>query len=255
RAKTDGTKNAVGNKTKWDSLYALSKTQALTVEPWKSLEVPARPPMLPFFKDVKPFLFPNSTLAIIRPPTPPNTNSELIKAQLAEVKKETTSGDRHKIATVHFWADGVGTYTPPGHWNYIAEELFYKAHFSEVRCARNYALLNMSMMDAAITCWETKNYYYYPRPSQLDPSIKTLTGVPNFQAYTSGHSTFSSAAATILGHFFPAEQTHLDALATEASLSRLYGGIHYRMDCEAGIESGHKVGNYAIQRAQTDGAE
>ncbi len=255
RAKTDGMKNAVGNKTKWDSLYNLSKTQALTIEPWVSLEIPARPPMLPFFKDVKPWLFPSSALASIRPPTPPNTNSEQIKIQLAEVKKETTSGDRAKIATVHFWADGAGTYTPPGHWNYIAEDLFYKAHYSEVRCARNYALLNMALMDAAITCWETKNYYYYPRPSQLDPSIKTLTGLPNFQSYTSGHSTFSAAASTVLGHLFPAEQARLDAMALEASLSRLYGGIHYRMDCEAGIDSGHKVGNYAIDRAKSDGAE
>ena len=254
RAKSDGMKNAAGNKTKWDSLSALAKTQTGLLEPWVSLEIPARPPMLPMFKDVKPLLFASSELAVIRPGAPPKTDSEEFHAALAEVKKETTSGDRRKLGIVHFWADGVGTYTPPGHWNYIAEDMIYKAKYSEVRTARAFALLNMTQMDAAISCWDTKNYYYYPRPSQMDPSIKTLTGLPNFQSYTSGHSTFSGAAATILGYLFPSEQSRLNAFALEASLSRLYGGIHYRFDCEAGVEAGKKIGNYAIERAKTDGA-
>ena len=44
-------------------------------------------------------------------------------------------------------------------------------------------------------------------------------------------------------------------MATEASMSRLYGGIHYRSDCEVGLTTGNNVGSYAIQRARTDGAE
>jgi hypothetical protein len=44
-------------------------------------------------------------------------------------------------------------------------------------------------------------------------------------------------------------------MAAEASLSRMYGGIHYRSDCEIGIETGNKVGNYAIERAKIDGAD
>jgi len=44
-------------------------------------------------------------------------------------------------------------------------------------------------------------------------------------------------------------------MAQEASMSRLYAGIHYRVDCTAGEEAGQKVGGYAIQRAQKDGAE
>jgi membrane-associated phospholipid phosphatase len=126
---------------------------------------------------------------------------------------------------------------------------------SEVRTARNFALLNMALMDAAIACWDTKTFYYYPRPSQLDPKIKTSTGIPNFPAYTSGHSTFSGAAATVLGHIFPNKKTSFDEQAEQASLSRLYGGIHYRMDCEAGLKAGKAVGNFAVNRARTDGAE
>ena len=46
-------------------------------------------------------------------------------------------------------------------------------------------------MDAAICCWDTKYFYFNERPCQADPEIKTLTGVPNFPAYSSGHSNFS----------------------------------------------------------------
>ena len=69
------------------------------------------------------------------------------------------------------------------------------------------ALLNMSLMDAAIVCWKTKYLYYNPRPSQLDTRIKTLTGLPNFPAYISGHSTFSSGAACVFEKFFPLSMT------------------------------------------------
>src|SRR4029077_13054723 len=142
-----------------------------------------------------------------------------------------------------------GTYTPPGHWDAIAAEDFITKNFSEVRWARNMALLNMALMDAAIVCWDAKMYYFNPRPTQLDPNIKTLTGIPNFPAYISGHSTFSGAAATVLGHIIPEKKTVYEAMATEASLSRMYGGIHYRSDCELGLVVGANVGNYAVERA------
>ena len=132
---------------------------------------------------------------------------------------------------------------------------FVKQNFSEVRWARNMALLNMSLMDAAIVCWDTKYYYFNPRPTQLNPEIKTLTGIPNFPSYISGHSTFSGAAATILGHIIPARADDYNAMAQEASLSRLYGGIHYRSDCQIGLNVGKSVGDKAIERAVTDGAE
>ena len=139
------------------------------------------------------------------------------------------------MAIVHFWADGAGTYTPPGHWDAIAAEEFVKENFSEVRWARNIALMNMALMDAAIACWDAKYFYFNPRPTQADPSIKTLTGVPNFPAYTSGHSTFSAAAATVLIASVARQGSKFNDMATEASMSRLYGAIHYRSDCEAGL--------------------
>lgn len=251
RARTDGMKNAIGTAAKWDSLA--QRRVAMGEIAWRSLEVPARPPMLPFYGDVRTWLVVN--LAAIRPIAPPATNSAEIRTQLKEVLSYVQNPKRENIAIVHYWADGTGTHTPPGHWNAIAAKQMQVYQISEVRTARNFALLNMALMDAAIVCWEAKTYYYYPRPSQLDPSIKTLTGLPNFPSYTSGHSTFSGAAATILGHIFPAQKTTFEQQAKDASLSRLYGGIHYRMDCEAGLKAGEVVGNLAIARARTDGAE
>jgi membrane-associated phospholipid phosphatase len=88
----------------------------------------------------------------------------------------------------------------------------------------------------------------------MNSKIKTLTGIPNFPAYVSGHSTFSGAAATVLSHIVPERATAYDEMAREASLSRMLAGIHYRADCEVGLETGKKVGDFAKQRALTDGA-
>jgi hypothetical protein len=223
--------------------------------PWISQESPVRPPMLPYFGRIKTFLFDSLTVVTkIRPAAPPSTKSETFKKELEEVLYYSKNPSRERIRMVHFWGDGVGTYTPPGHWNAIAVEHMIPLKLSEARWARNLALLNMSLMDAAIVCWDTKFTYYNPRPSQLNPEIKTLTGLPNFPSYISGHSTFSGAAATILGHLIPEKSNLFNEMALEASYSRLYGAIHYRSDCEVGLEVGKKVGNYAIQRAQNDGA-
>ena len=113
----------------------------------------------------------------------------------------------------------------------------------------------MALHDAAVGCWETKMYYFNPRPSQLDPTIKTGTGVPNFPAYTSGHSTFSGAAATVLSYLFPEGESFFMAQAKEASDSRLFGAIHYRSDIEMGLAHGKIIGGYTVTFAMNDGAD
>ena len=88
----------------------------------------------------------------------------------------------------------------------------------------------------------------------MDPSIKTGTGIPNFPSYVSGHSTFSFAAATVLAYLFPDGLSNFQNLANEASSSRLYGAIHYRIDIEAGSTLGLNVGGFTVGFAQGDGA-
>ena len=252
RAKSDGMGTAGGNPTLWKKLEDDCIAKGET--PWISLESPRRPPMLPFYGKVKPVLFAPEVVASLRPGPPPSAGSPKMNEEIAEVLDFTQNASRENIRIVNFWADGAGTYTPPGHWNAIATAEFVKGNLSEVRWARNYALLNAAMMDAAVVCWNTKYFYFNARPCQLNPKIKTLTGVPNFPAYISGHSTFSGAAAEILGYLVPAKANDFKAMATEASNSRMFGGIHYRSDCEQGLIAGKKVGAYAVERAKIDGS-
>lgn len=252
RARADRAGQSVGTATDWAKLAqdCIDRGEI----PWKSLESPQRPPMLPLYGRVRPFLFDSATGVSLRPGPPPLTGSDQMKKETEEIFQLVKNPTREQIRIVHFWADGVNTYAPPGHWNAIAADDFLRKNFSEVRWARNLALLNMSMMDAAIVCWATKNLYYNPRPSQLNPEIKTITGCPNFPSYISGHSTFSGAAATVLGFIIPEKAADYNAMASEASLSRMYGGIHYRSDCEQGLIVGKNIGNYAVQRGTSDGA-
>jgi PAP2 superfamily len=261
RARTDNMSLAVGNQAKWDSLAnrplmlrtVNGKETLIADKGWYSEELPKRPPMLPFFGNVKAWFF--AKAADVRMPPPPLSTAPEIQEQVKELYGITSNLTREQTRIALFWADGVGTQTPPGHWNAIACDYLQPLQLSEVRMARNLSLLNMALMDAAITCWDNKNTYYFLRPSNFDKRIKTVTGLPNFQGYTSGHSTFSGAAATFLGYLLPNEKNKFDEMAKEASVSRQYGGIHLRIDCEVGIQSGNKIGQLAIDRARTDGAD
>ena len=253
RARGDRAGAAAGNQAIWTQLE--TDCIARGEIPWYSLETPHRPPMLPLFGKVKAFLFDSLTAISLRPGPPPSTSSQQMKDETEEIYNFTKDDTREHYRLVHFWADGVATATPPGHWDAIAAEDFITKNYSEVRWARNMALLNMALMDASIVCWDTKYFYFNPRPTQMNPNIKTLTGLPNFPSYISGHSTFSGAAATVLGRIIPERAAAYEAMAQEASLSRMLAGIHYRSDCTTGLTVGKNIGNYAIQRAQTDGAE
>jgi len=254
RARGDRAGAAVGTPAVWAQMEnaAIARGEI----PWISQESPKRPGMLPLFGRVRTWLFDSLTMVTsIRPSAPPSTSSAQFKKELEEIYQFSKNPSKEQIRITHFWADGLSTYTPPGHWNAIAAQDFVGERFSEVRWARNMGLLNMSLMDAAIACWDAKYEYFNPRPSQMDPRIKTVAGLPNFPSYISGHSTFSAAAATILGHIIKNKASAYNAMAQEASLSRMYGAIHYRSDCEKGLETGRKVGDFAIARARTDGAE
>lgn len=252
RARADRAGQAVGNLTLQKQLE--DAVVAAGEIPWISQENPRRPGMLMLFGRVRTWNFDSATLIAIRPPAPPSTRSQKFKEELEEVYRYAINPTREQIRIAQYWADGIGTYTPPGHWNAIACEDFVQMNLSEVRWARNLALLNTALMDAAIACWDAKYLYFNPRPFQMDNNIKTTVGLPNFPAYTSGHSTFSGAAATVLGYINPARQKEYMDMAREASLSRLYGAIHYRSDCEQGMNCGIRVGGFSVERGKSDGA-
>jgi hypothetical protein len=252
RLRTDGMGQAVGNPNVWAQIEQDAVARGNTT-PWKSLETPARPMMLPMFGNVKLWNLNQQQRDSLRPDAPPAVGTAEFNKDLDEVRSIRRDRNSREWQIALIWADGVGTYTPPGHWNEIAAHRVAQAEMNELRVARTFSLLNMAMADAGICCWDTKAYYYTARPSQIDPSIKTI-GLPNFPSYTSGHSTFSGAAAAVLGYVFPGDKAQFDDMALEASNSRIYGGIHYRVDCEVGLRCGKSIGGFAVKFGQNDGS-
>ena len=175
-------------------------------------------------------------------------------ADLAEVRQISDNRSAQSNSQIaEFWADAAQTFTPPGHWNLFAERIIQSHNLNDAEAARVFALMNMAEQDAGIAAWDSKYTYWVIRPSQVDPNITTPVGLPNFPSYTSGHSTFSGAASRVLGALFPDQREIVDALAQEASVSRIYGGIHYRFDADEGIASGRNVAELAVARSQNDG--
>ena len=250
RARTDGMGTA-NNQTLTAGMIEAAKGRGLT-EIWVSQETPARPPMLPNYGAVTNWNFDAATRIKLRPEAPPAINSAEFTKALDELKAINKNQTREQARIANYWSDGAGSYTPPGHWNRTAANAAHEAKYSEVRMARTLALVNTAMMDAGVCCWETKFYYYYPRPQQF--GVKTSVGLPNFPSYTSGHSTFSGAAAVVLGSVFPDRADQFWTQAKEASDSRIYGMIHYRFDCEVGLACGKNIGSYAVARGKADGS-
>jgi membrane-associated phospholipid phosphatase len=217
---------------------------------WRS--APGRALVAPRWGQVRPWLM--GSVERFRAPPPPPWGSPEFRASLAEVRRISDTRTREQARVAALWADGEGSYTPPGRWNKIAADLIVKHKLSEVRAARVFALVNMAVMDAGIACWDSKYHYGFIRPSQADPAITTPIGMPNFPSYPSAHAAFSAAAAEVLGYLFPAEGESLRALAEEAALSRIYGGIHFNFDKDSGLTQGRAVGQFAIQRGRSDGS-
>lgn len=221
---------------------------------WDNQEVPVRPVGLtPAFGNVTMWNVPNVLdVRIGVPPAPGSAEFTKDAEEMKDIAKKLTPSQR-KIA--NWWSDGLGTYTPPGHWNRRTKEYIVKYEMNPLRAARTFAYLNMAVMDAGIACWDSKYYYHYPRPIQTINGFKTILGTPNFPSYPSGHSTFSGAAAEVLAYIFPAEADVVRAWALEAAESRILGGIHYRFDSESGIQQGKDVAAYTLTRMQADGAD
>jgi membrane-associated phospholipid phosphatase len=215
---------------------------------WFSTASPPEPPLLPNWGNVTPWLLNSSEL--IMPVAPPAFGSAQFNASLQEVKQIADSRTVEQQQIAQFWSNS----TPPTYWNQNACDLIQSYKFNELRSARALALMNSATMDAGICCWKAKYEYWYLRPIQADPTIKTAFPTPNFPSYTSAHSSFSGAAGGVLSYIFPTEKSEIQAKVQQASLSRLYAGVHYRFDCDQGLNVGSEVAQRAIQRGQLDGS-
>ncbi|HEU4436096.1 MAG TPA: vanadium-dependent haloperoxidase, partial [candidate division Zixibacteria bacterium] len=189
----------------------------------------------------------------IQPPSPYSCGSAEDSADLEEVYQVALSRTPEQAEIVHKWAD----LPPPTIWNDYLNRRLIGQRWDALRSARAQAYLNVTMYDAFVCCWKTKYDFWTARPFMRlggrTPAFTTVITTPNFPSYTSGHSTISAAAAEVMKELFPEERNYFQAEAEEAALSRLWGGIHYRLDNEVGLSIGEQVGAQAVQRMQADG--
>jgi len=177
-----------------------------------------------------------------RPPPPPAFGSDAYNAALQEIRAISDGLTATQLAIAQFWAP-----KGPAYLNSVAAEMIVSHHNSEREAARVLALGNMAVFDVLNACFDAKFAYYLIRPSQADPQIHLPVGLPNHPSYPSGHSCVTSAYATVLASVFPDESDRLHAMVVEAGLSRMYGGLHYRFDCEVGQALGRHVAEYVMR--------
>ncbi|MCK1485082.1 phosphatase PAP2 family protein [Bradyrhizobium sp. 193] len=215
-----------------------------------------------------------------RPGVPPSLDSAEYAAALDEVMRlgSATSSERTAEQTqiARFWADGLGSFTPSGHWNAIATEAAQAEGLSLSDSARMLAMLNIGLADAGIAAWDAKYFYGSWRPitairradedgnpeTTADPTWQPLLLTPAFPEYISGHSTYSATAATILTGVFgdfafsttsiglPGVTRSFDSFddaAAEAGQSRIYGGIHFQFANLSGQATGRLIGDWVFE--------
>lgn len=239
----------------------------------------------PHWMDIRPFVMDSASQFM--PPAPPvvdtkNRNSAYFRA-LMEVKNIVDSLTDEQKHIADFWDDNpfkmnvtghvmfaTKKFSPPGHWMNIVGIAAKNAGADFNTTVAAYAKVSIAMFDAFISCWDEKYRSNYIRPETVintlvDQDWRPYIQTPPFPSYTSGHSTVSAAAAEAMTEFFGDRLSFTDTsllefgianreiksfrdAALEASISRLYGGIHYRFDLDEGNAAGRKLGEHVVSR-------
>jgi hypothetical protein len=163
--------------------------------------------------------------------------------------------------------------SPGGHWMNITRVACTQSNTIAVATAEAYARVAVSLVDGFISCWDEKYRSRLVRPEtfinqNMDENWVPFLQTPPFPEYTSGHSVISASAAEALSGLFGDSFAFTDSTeveygmsvrsfqsfrqaADEASISRVYGGIHYRPGVEVGSQQGRAVGEFIRQRLRT----
>ena len=218
-------------------------------------------------------------------PSPPPVFSmdttKLFYKSLREVYDINKNLTDEQIEIAHYWDDNPlvmmhsghmmfanKKITPGGHWMGISAIASKQSGADEVKTAKAYALTAIALYDAFISCWDEKYRSSYIRPvtvinESFDNTWMPLLQTPPFPEYTSGHSTITAAASTVLTSLFGDNfafqdtsdlryigmQRHFNSFAeaaAEASISRVYGGIHYRFSVDTGAVRGKMLGKFIV---------
>jgi hypothetical protein len=220
-----------------------------------------------------------------RPAPPPALTSAAYAAAINEVQSlgsatsTTRTNDQTQIGK--FWAPPIQNF-----WNQIADEVAAAHHSNLETTARLFASLNLSFADSAIAFYDAKYAYNLWRPvtairladtdgnpaTVADPNWTPLAGnTPADPSYPGAHSTISAAGATVLASFYGDNEkfsvtspalpgvtrsfTSFSGALTEAGLSRIYAGVHTRIDHEAGVKLGTQVADFVLHNSLLPGHE
>jgi hypothetical protein len=234
----------------------------------------------PQFAYMTPWVIPSAPLHPhpFRPAGPPALTSDQYTHDFNETKtmgaSVTTARSDDETLFARFWNGNTALY-----WNRIAEQMSTRYNLTLSDNARLFALLNVTMADAAIACWDAKYSYVFWRPitairladtdgnpdTAVDPMWTPLLVTPPHPEYPSGHSTVSGSAVTVLKAVFgDANSFSIDsevlpgvmrsfssfsAALAEIHNARVFGGIHFRTACRDGSAVGEQVATYVMQNA------
>lgn len=236
----------------------------------------------PHWRLVTPFALPSPSA--LRAPAPPEFGSALYLAEMDAVIQLTNDLTPSQRTLVEYWADGPRSVQPPGHWLLFATAVSDREQHDLDRDVKLFFLLGNAVMDAGIGCWETKRFYNTSRPitairalspgnASWVPSQAADFLTPPFPEYTSGHSTFSAAAAEVLKRFTGSDTfvyspsssrgqrtriepliptwTTFSEIADQAGASRRYGGIHFESADLEGRKMGRAIGGLVWDKVQS----
>jgi hypothetical protein len=217
---------------------------------------------------VTPFVLEDA--AQFRPEPPPQVSSQEYLDAVAEVRDlgrdSSTTRSAEQTVAARFWSAPIWNY-----WNEIAQRAALDHHTGLVRTARLFAGLNLAFADGVIAFYDAKYHDHVWRPvtaiRQDDTGWTPLVATPADPSYPGAHSVISAAAETVLSRFFGAHTAitvssellpgvsrsfpSFQDAALEAGLSRIWAGVHTRIDHEAGLRLGHQVAGFVMEHAMS----
>ena len=191
-----------------------------------------------------------------RPPPPPAPDSAARAAELAEVKNFKRTPQTTGL--VNYW--NFGAYGMPGThivWSREVSRKIFEARLdaNPPRSARIYSLVQIAHYDATIASQDAKYTYWTARPNQFDPTITTVIPTPNFPTYPSNAAAFMMAPAQVMAYLFPQDAAYYNRIGEEFGDTRLWAGIHFKSDIDAGFAIGRSVGQKVIERGKASGIQ
>ena len=211
---------------------------------WSSRAQPPRPPLGPRLGEMRPFFL--TTGADFRAPPPPSYDSAAFRKEVSEVRAISDRRTNEQVRIAQYWENLTGSFAA-GLWNDVARSAISSHGLTEAESARVLAMVHMVNVDANVACHDSKYVYWVPRPTQADPEIRLAIGVPNHPSYPSNHACISGAIGLVLDAQFPDERGRYFAMGRQAGESRIYAGIHYRIDVDEGLVIARKLSARALE--------